>query len=873
MIKNIRKLLKPTTPDKADIEAEKGEVILTSSTDVSLPELYLIGGKKHKDGGSPLKIEEKAFIYSNSDKFKINDPDILFIFGLKPKNDGYTPAEIAKKYLDLNKYKEMMLSKESDRLTKDTAGTMISNYLEKLGILALLQESKKGFKEGIPEVALYYLEKNNVRPEDLLGSFLKNENGELEKKQEGGEESPTEEEIRKYYPTLSYLPSQLRDLALSNVQEQNTVPEDKSQLYQNLSIFELQYPDIKQPSLTLKEHSVKREGAEQETKPVNDKVNTREVEIPFSLFSFGTSPLDTLYSLAKRYSALMTNVEEKKLREKLSGEGLVIPTPAKKGDFVETGTAYGQFRPDKYVSALNDILLLGGLKKFQEGGEENKEETKKKNIFSSDDLSKLSTEIESVNKQLLESKYWEDVKNNKKSKDLALALMFNNVIHDLRSDIIEQWKKGEDISFYSSILSDKKINLDSNDKLAKDIRERWEDFLEYNPEFKEFVEKNNITLNDALSSFQKVSKDIASGKANYEIDGNPIITFGVGALEKKTGTSVSPVDQILGNTTLGEGLIVAKKGIETKNLITEQQKKNIEEAEKAASTNENSKVGKIPFVQDLNTLNLALNELLDLRRYLPHAVSSQLTAPEVTFMSPERAVAATKEEINRAYELASQFGPQALEAAVGTTGEKAMRTSADIVNQINKANVEIANRYSAMLSDIVNKKAIEEAELVNKLYQGTVISKQQYDNSIREARRNLIDALNNTISNMNKMYLLNKLNTLSGGVTYNPYTGEIEIDERKLEANKSKDSFEQATKKALKVKENVFSGTGDEELAKKAFLLTLISEMKDVASNDIVKDFILNPEKEAKNKMSGSSASDELNSLIEKFKVLKKVEG
>jgi hypothetical protein len=57
---------------------------------------------------------------------------------------------------------------ESDDKAVSTAQMMIQNYVLKLGALALAQEAKKGFPQGIPEMARPYMEANGIADEDLL---------------------------------------------------------------------------------------------------------------------------------------------------------------------------------------------------------------------------------------------------------------------------------------------------------------------------------------------------------------------------------------------------------------------------------------------------------------------------------------------------------------------------------------------------------------------------------------------------------------------------------------------------------------------------------------------------------------------------------
>ena len=80
---------------------------------------------------------------------KLNDPELLKQFGKPVKKGGYTPAELAKPY-DINKYRKVLDDPMSDPIQKKTAEEMIANYNVLLGKLALAQEAKKGFPQGVP---------------------------------------------------------------------------------------------------------------------------------------------------------------------------------------------------------------------------------------------------------------------------------------------------------------------------------------------------------------------------------------------------------------------------------------------------------------------------------------------------------------------------------------------------------------------------------------------------------------------------------------------------------------------------------------------------------------------------------------------------
>lgn len=132
----------PEVPEiYSNVEAERGELLLKAKNG----NLFNIGGKKHSQGGTKIMAEEGDFIFS--DKVKLKGEFLKTEFNLKPDKE-YTVAEIAKKYLDMNKYHE--LSKSEDPLEKKTANSMIAKFHDKLSKLQMFQEMKKGFPQGMP---------------------------------------------------------------------------------------------------------------------------------------------------------------------------------------------------------------------------------------------------------------------------------------------------------------------------------------------------------------------------------------------------------------------------------------------------------------------------------------------------------------------------------------------------------------------------------------------------------------------------------------------------------------------------------------------------------------------------------------------------
>ena len=58
--------LSPVPRDEANLEAEKGETVLTDMNNDGEFELYDITGKRHKDGGTPLDLPPQSFVYSDT---------------------------------------------------------------------------------------------------------------------------------------------------------------------------------------------------------------------------------------------------------------------------------------------------------------------------------------------------------------------------------------------------------------------------------------------------------------------------------------------------------------------------------------------------------------------------------------------------------------------------------------------------------------------------------------------------------------------------------------------------------------------------------------------------------------------------------------
>jgi hypothetical protein len=195
------KYIKAVPRDQANLEAEGGETVYGDINGDGMPEHKIIQGPRHSQGGVPLKLPDDTFIFSDTKSMKFKEPEFLAMFG--KVNGSYTPAQLAKQY-DLEKYRKILEDPDSDVLARKTAELMLRNYTLKLGALALAQESRKGFPQGIPAVARPYMDAMGIKEEDVLpdqqitNTVKQLEDQENNQRSAATMASPTEEQDEQY---------------------------------------------------------------------------------------------------------------------------------------------------------------------------------------------------------------------------------------------------------------------------------------------------------------------------------------------------------------------------------------------------------------------------------------------------------------------------------------------------------------------------------------------------------------------------------------------------------------------------------------------------------------------------------------------------
>lgn len=159
-------------PNKATVEAEKGETVLTVSGNAgNQKELASIGGETHEDGGTFLDLPPGSAIFS--DHLKLKDEKMLKMFGYGGKSPK-TFAQISKQY-DISSLNKNLKNPEVavDKIAKTSLEKSIKDANYKLSLLFTLQqfhEEKKGEQTEHSKHFEPFIDRTGITYEQLLNS-------------------------------------------------------------------------------------------------------------------------------------------------------------------------------------------------------------------------------------------------------------------------------------------------------------------------------------------------------------------------------------------------------------------------------------------------------------------------------------------------------------------------------------------------------------------------------------------------------------------------------------------------------------------------------------------------------------------------------
>jgi hypothetical protein len=140
--KHTQPVLQPEPREDANVEVEKGEVIVSTDGASNQKRTAVAGGKKHYDGGTPVNLRSGSAVYS--DHLKLSDPALLQVLGFSG-NQPKTFAQIAKKW-ELSTLVDKREESGIDQIKKRSLDKSIEDSNFKLSLAFVLQQfhEKKG---------------------------------------------------------------------------------------------------------------------------------------------------------------------------------------------------------------------------------------------------------------------------------------------------------------------------------------------------------------------------------------------------------------------------------------------------------------------------------------------------------------------------------------------------------------------------------------------------------------------------------------------------------------------------------------------------------------------------------------------------------
>jgi hypothetical protein len=755
-----KKTLGPVPREMANLEAEKGETAFIPDVD-GLPAHYKIGGQRHYAGGTPLNLPDNSFIFSDTSSMKIKDQDILKEFNMPKKKGGYTPAQIAEKY-DLNKYREVLGDPNSDKLSRETAEKMISSYNVKLAKLALIQESKKGFPDGIPAVALPYMAMNAIQPQDVLP--IKEAQGNPRMMQDERaiqeEENPTEQQFEASqenpYAKFGGIANKIKDNPLLK------------KVYAKMGGIKRQFKPESGIYMYMEEGGpVFKDGY-----GTTYSKNNSDVDIP-AYFGYGTN------------YPVFQDGGTKKDGKYYDKDGKEID-PSKIKKLEDPAIAVGDYYLDGEGKLRKVTKVLLDQKKITNQSLSGKANYKPVYGSLEDDVRKANEIMQNLEKEKLASK---DSKGNWTiyrgaadkisiaDKDFLTGLSsYNkdeagknlgapgfNIASQSTYETSDRSKKRDDgfygyadpkmVEFRFWQASNPGKSAEEFDKLDDEgkfqNRKTMMSFY-YTPDELAKMKVTDESLKDPNKFYTKdfiTNKETGLVKRNQE-------KFETAGYRSRLGDDykfgLEHLDRYyFGQTPEGE-LVPQKEDTPPEKDLT------IPAGE--LETTADKGVGPEWWLQDVIKTAGAAGDMARVKKRLPWSPKLSPYVPEPTFYDPTRELAATQEQFNIGTQGAAAYAPsQAYNARYSQMAGQGAKAAADILGRYNNLNVSTANNFAATKAQIVNEANAANAEITKNLFDQTTVANQQYDNAKAQARQELRQSYIDAITNKEQAYALNQM--------------------------------------------------------------------------------------------------------------------
>lgn len=753
--------------EEANLEAEGGETVYGDINGDGMPEHKTIKGPRHSGGGVPLSLPDDTFIYSDFRGMNMKDPNILNKFGKgSTGKKSYTPAELAKQY-DIEKYRKLLEDPNSDVIDRKTAELMIKNYTQKLGALALAQEAKKGFPQGIPAAAKPYMEVNGIKEDALISPEIKQlssqVDGQLKRAQQMNGDETDMAEYQENEAAEGQQPS------FEEAQELNQgqpVAEPMAQFGMSMGGFDVPYTDVEtgdfleqaQYGMPMginsgnyvgRPHTPRyarggglnqyQDGGSEPAKDAAitiDATGKSDAELNKMLRMQKKNNPNATFNITRNGKPLRTK-ERKALTPEEQAKGV---TPEQlKGLGIEKDTQANRIAAAQ-VSLLEKEYKDPKSPVRQKYLEEYNNTLKDPNAFgkkSGKDLMKLFDTKPLNDEQKIDALLRMNKRNIMLSANGANARMFVN--------------DGSKLDTPANIVKAGTINPDTGqvftekqaaDKLKEYQTKGWTNRESMISQVGAPALGNNFDVAQEQASthaYRRVSANAASGKYKDDPDAEDrIVTFtGSGKNEMNTGradendiyggkgANISPIDAVAGNTTLEQKHASITPEDEYEELPEEAKAKVEKKCPCQKSDGTETDTGTDPntgecneciedvtvdvekpaetWLQDTIKTTGAISDLMGVKKYMPWAAPVNLEKPKPTFLDPTRELAANAEQANIQTAGMAQFA-----------GPQALSArSSSIQGQASKNAADILGKYNNANVNIANQFETGNANIQN----------------------------------------------------------------------------------------------------------------------------------------------------------------
>lgn len=702
----VNSTLQPTSWEHANLEAEKGETVVTHLQKTGIPEFYNIGGKRHYDGGTPLNLPPDSFVFSRDKKLKIKDPEILDHFG-KGGDNSYTSAELSKKY-DLNKYHKILADPNSSKWDIKTAEMMIENYNRKLGQLALVQESMKGFPDGIPGIAMPYLATAGINPADFAKM--------------PGQENPNDQPQARYG-------------GAPNAAAIKAIEPKSSAVYSNMT-----------PRM-------------QDGGSVRRKVR---VHLGYMQDGGGTPAPSTSGT-----PTTSQNVPKDAVKWDMAKEGY-DESQVQPGDYVRKADGkwykvkgYTQKNYGYSDARLGDLQPAYGHMQNTIMSNPDLQEAIYTNYQKHIKNGELS---EAEKKRLLDIPPEQVINNFLQGQKQVYAINASGVLYekDKAGNIIYENGKPK-------MKSEKELKVWET-RESEEYKKRMKE-LGFN-EDEIFTGLNTAMFQAAYKGLQDASGDEKFKGTLENFNLTPVGLKDSHGKHTYQDKPISPVDKFFGNTTAGQAVLPKEldKELAMEEYVPEEPKPGDPE-KPLKHLGEPAKPPYAPWwLQDIINTAGAAGDYFRAKKYGPWQATPGVDLMSPTFQDPTRQLAANAELANIATQGAGMFsGPQAYNARSSQIQGQAATNVANTLASVHGMNVQIANQFEMANAQLMNQASDRKAQLATNLYDKNTIANQQFDFEkgalLHNLRNNYVNAITNRAQTqtMNSLYPQFAVDPTSGG--------------------------------------------------------------------------------------------------------------